>query len=66
MVGVTVGIVAVTAKFANRFEARVIQKSTKICRLWHIGQSPLAYSAVMAAIDQWSPQPLWEWPQLAN
>jgi hypothetical protein len=33
---------------------------SKICRLWHIGQSPLAYRTVTAAICQRSPQP-WCW-----
>jgi hypothetical protein len=42
------------------------KKSAKICRLWHIGQWPLAYQAVTAAICQQSAQPLREVPQSAN
>jgi hypothetical protein len=36
------------------------KKSAKICRLWHIEQSPLAYHAVTASICQQLAQPLRE------
>jgi hypothetical protein len=35
-------------------------KSAKICRLWNIRQSHLAYHSVTSTICQGSPQPLWE------
>jgi hypothetical protein len=44
----------------------VLVKYAKICRLWHTGQSPLAYCAVTAAICQWSHQPLRKLLQSAN
>jgi hypothetical protein len=41
-------------------------KIHQICWLWHIGQSPLANSAVTAAICQRSPQLLCKLPQSAK
>jgi hypothetical protein len=46
--------------------ASIEKKSAKIWRLWHIGQSPLAYHAVTSTICQWSAEPLREVPQLVN
>jgi hypothetical protein len=65
MVGATVGISRPSQHDMPVDQKPGRSKMRQICRLWHIGQSPLAHRAVTAAICQ-SPQPLHELPQLGK
>jgi hypothetical protein len=55
MFGATVGILRLSQCYMPIGRRQAVEKSAKICRLWHTGQSPLAYRAVTADMPTVAP-----------